>query len=718
MKPYVIPLALAAMSPALDAQAQSQPPTPIQDLVVTAQRPAAQTLIDRKVYTVSRDLQAVTGTAADVLNTVPSVSVDADGNPSLRGDGSVTILVNGKPSAQFSGAARGLSLQQFPAGDIDRIEVLTNPPAQYKAEGSGGVINIITKKTRKAGASGGGQFSLGDKRRFVLALNGAYNAGKLQLSGGLGLRQDARDRQSLTDRLEPDPGQTLAGQTTASHQSLTEHQRRLLPSARASLDYDLTSRQSWGASFSHRELQGIRYFDQYDTSGPPGAAPTNLSDRHSDGRDWSSDTSLSAHTTQKLWRPGETLTVSLQRSATRERERYVYSNTQALPAADPTYDDLRLSLDLIKTEISADYDLPLPQDRDLKLGYDLEDDRNAFDNVGDKLNPTTIDPAVTNHFRYRQQVHAGYAQIQSPLGPWRLQAGLRLEATKVSSLQITGNVSDGRAYFAAYPSLSLDRPLGADSKLSLNLSRRVTRPDPEALNPFADHQDTHNLRAGNPDLKPQDTWLYQAAYTTTLHTQGLATQTLGATVYYRFDRDSVTDVTTPVSADVVLVTKRNLPKSRAAGLEFSANGRLAKSLTYALSGNLFYSQIDAGALGGVGLKSTTGVNLKASLDYRPTAADTAQISFVRTDRRLTPQGSISPINQVNLGYRHQIRPDLALLATVTDVLDGQRFHRLVATSKLQDSYLRHQYGRVAYVGLVYTFGAPKKAKPTSFEYEP
>ena len=126
----------------------------MRDLVVEAQRPKTQTQLDRKVYTISGDLQATTGSAADILNQVPSVNVDVDGAVTLRGDANVTILIDGKPSAQFTGAAQGLSLLQLPASEIDRIEVLTTPPATYKAEGSGGVINIITKKARQPGYRG------------------------------------------------------------------------------------------------------------------------------------------------------------------------------------------------------------------------------------------------------------------------------------------------------------------------------------------------------------------------------------------------------------------------------------------------------------------------------------------------------------------------------------------------------------------------------------
>jgi outer membrane receptor protein involved in Fe transport len=711
-------VALLVVSSAAPAFAEAPAAKPsaapsVAEVVVTADAPPAQTQLDRKVYSLTNELQATSGSAADVLNQVPSVAVDADGNVSLRGDGNVTILVDGKPSAQFSGSSRGLSLQQFSASDIARIEVLTTPPAQFKAEGSGGVINIITKKTRRAGLSGSGQLSAGESGRLVAALNGAYNDGPLKLSGGLGVRHDVRERLTTSNRDVLDP---TSNAFVASQQSIDERQRRWTPSAKAGVDYDLNDRQSIGASFSHRELFGKRYFDQNNSDGPAGGAIADLSSRHDDGHDWNVDASEGLHFDQKLWRPNETLSLNLQHSTDRERETNNYRNSFTLPPSAQSFDELRLSHDIVKTEFSADYDLPLADEREVKLGYDLESDRNRFDPSGGNVDPVTglitDNPAITNHFRYHQTINAAYGQYQAPLGPWQLQLGARFEAAQATGLQVTGDVINRRSDQGLYPSLHLDRTVGADGKISLGIARRLTRPDPEILNPFIDTQDTHNLRAGNPNLAPQDTWSYEAGY-------NIAAQALsyGVTAYYRFDRNSLTDVVRPISDEVLLTTKANLPKSRSAGLEFTANGKLGQQLAYNLSGDLFTAQIDATALGAPGLKSTTGVNLKASLDWRPTKVDTAQISFSRADKRLTPQGSVDAINLVNLGYRRQLRPDLAAVVTVTDLFDGQRFQRLIVTPQLRDSYLRNQYGRIAFVGLIYTFGGQGKAKSNGFDYQ-
>jgi outer membrane receptor protein involved in Fe transport len=704
---------LIAFACAANAAAQAPPPPSdgaVEGVVVTATRPAAQTLLDRKVYSVASDLQAGTGVAADVLNKIPSINVDADGAISLRGDSNVTILVDGKPSAQFSGAAQAMSLLQFPASDIDRIEVLTNPPAQYKAEGSGGVINIVTRKSRRAGLTGQARANVGNQRRYVLGLDGAYNNGPLQASGGVSLRHEVKERLITFDRMTTDP---QIGAPLRATQSQDERFSRLIPSVNGTVAYEFGGRSTLGASLSHRELTGDRNFDQHDETAPPGAAVTGISDRHSDGHEWSVTDSKGLSFEQKLWRPHETLNIAVQRSAYRERERYAYRNTFTLPPAANSFDDLRLSLDLVKTEVSVDYDLPMANDRELRIGFDHEGDDNAFDDTGDDIDPISglaiPNPAIDNHFRYRQQVNAAYGDFQRRLGDWRLDAGLRVEATHVSFLQLVGSQAGGWDDVAAYPSLHLDRGFGDDDKLSLGVSRRVTRPDPEALNPFRDTQDTHNLRAGNPNLKPQDTWAYELGW------RRDGSLSYAATAYYRFDRNSFTEVVQPISEDVVLTTKENLPKRRAFGLELTAGGRLWRALSYNLSADIFHAQVDARALGVAGLASNTGANLKASFDWRPTAADDFQLSFARTGKRLTPQGHIDPVNLVNLGYKHDVSPALSLVATVSDLFNGQRLIRHVISPTLTEVYQRRQFGRIAYVGVVYSFGG--RNKKAGFDYE-
>jgi len=189
------------------------------------------------------------------------------------------------------------------------------------------------------------------------------------------------------------------------------------------------------------------------------------------------------------------------------------------------------------------------------------------------------------------------------------------------------------------------------------------------------------------------------------------------TGYYRLNQDSVTDVTEYIGNGLSLTTKTNLPKNDSAGVELSANGHIVPTLSYGISSNLFYSQIDATALGIAGLQSTVGLNAKVKLDYRPTADDSAQITATRTDKRLTPQGYVSAINIVNFGYKRQLLSDLTAVITLSDAFDGQRYRRFAATPSFTEEYRRTVLGRVLYIGAVYSFGSTKKDKPSNFEYD-
>jgi outer membrane receptor protein involved in Fe transport len=279
-------------------------------------------------------------------------------------------------------------------------------------------------------------------------------------------------------------------------------------------------------------------------------------------------------------------------------------------------------------------------------------------------------------------------------------------------VQLTDNVSTAKRYASIFPSLHIDRSLSERATLSFGASRRIARPDPSLLNPYLDREYPPNLNAGNPNLRPQFTQSFDLGYG---YERGSASY--GLTGYFRRNKDSVTDLTQYLGNGFTLTTQTNLPRSDSAGLEFSATGRLLSKLSYSLSGNAFYTQIDATALGTPGLKSTVGLNVKAKLDYRPRAADSAQITFTRTDKRLTPQGSVSAISIVNLGYKHGLTPALSAVATITDLFDGQRYQRYSSTSSLTRVYQRTVAGRIAWLGLTYTVGGTKKEKEPSFEYD-
>ena len=698
---------------AADAPSSSVPSPTIDTIVVTAQKLSVETKIDRKVYTVADDAQSAFGSASDILNVIPSVDVDADGVISLRGDANVLVLIDGKPSTQFQGSAAGENLQSLSAADIERIEVLTTPPPEFKAEGAAGVINIIMRKRRAHGASGTLQGSLGSGGRYVAATNLSYGGEKGSASLSAGFRQDYRDRKVDSQIIAPEPN---SGQVLDSRSSFSEFLRRQVPSVGLSGDYALNDRQSVSGTANWTRRGGLRTYVQDNSSMNAAFVLTSSTGRLSSGHDPENGYDGSLQFTQKLNRPGEMLDLSLHRSISHQHEHYDYANESFIPIAPDYFNNLSFTEDHGITEAGANYVLPLSKTQTLKFGYAFELDDYEFNNIGANVDPVTgaetIDPALTNDFQFHQMIHAGYGSYQAAVGDWNWLGGLRAEWTSNDALLVTNGMRTARRYFDLFPSLHVDHPVTEHSTLSFGASRRITRPQPDNLNPYLDHEYTPNLNAGNPNLRPQITESFDLGFELDRHSASYQ-----FTGYYRRNKDSVTDVIEYLGNGFSLATKENLSRNDSAGLEFTATGHAATWLSYSVSGNAFYTQVDATQLGTPALRSATGINLKTKLDFHPTAQNSLQLTITRTDKRLTAQGLISAINLVNLGCKRSLMPKLSLVATVSDLLNGQRFERYTSTPVLTQDYRRTVAGRIVFVGVVYAFGLNKKDSQPGFDYD-
>ena len=694
---------------ALPAGAWAQDAAAPTTVTVTGQRATVANRVDRKVYTPGQDLQSTTGSAGDVLRDIPSVEVDADGNVSLRGDSSVTILIDGKPSSRMQGANRGDALLSIPASDIDRIEVITSPSAEFKPDGSGGVINIITKKKHPPGRSGAISAFVGNDDRYNLNASGAWVHGPFTVGGGVGWREDDRRRRIFSDSTTIDP----AGATTRTVETFPEHMRRLNTTGNVNLAYAPNDRQTF-------TLSGDTALRNDGRHGPDAnilsGASTASYDRAELGHEHHIDSDAAAGFEQRFDTPGEVLKVNLQGSQSLERQHYDYLETWLGGAPAPSLQALRQLWVADVTDFSLDYVRPLSPSATLKVGYDLQYDDDRFDDVqGVALPPSApviLDGARTNLYRYRQIVSAGYLTYDQKAGPFEVLGGLRFEHAEIRTLQLAGGAMGGQGYNRVNPTVNATWALSDADTVSAGLSSRVARPDPEDLNPYIDPTDPHMLRQGNPALKPAETTAWQAGYR---HDAGGASYEINA--YAKKTLNGEGDLTQVLSGDVVLITHENLFSSRASGVELIASGHLLPRLSYTVSGNLFDQQIDARSLGAPGLKSTTVLNAKTALDYQAAKQDRLQLSLNRNGKRLTADGYVLPITIVNAGYRHQIRDDLAFVATVSDLFNGQVTRRIFDTPAFRSSYERRQAGRIVMAGLTWTFGGGKKGKDPGFSYD-
>jgi outer membrane receptor protein involved in Fe transport len=698
------------------AVAQNSPSAargPVETIVIQGQKLNVETTIDRKIYSVPEDAQSTLGTLSDILNVIPSVDVDPDGVLSLRGDTNVLILIDGKLATQLQGSKAGDNLQSISASDIERIEVLTTPPGEFKAEGAAGVINIITRHRRvKESSSAAIAGSLGSGGRSLIGGNASYGGKQITASLNAGYREDYRDRTVQSLVIGPDP---TTGQVLESRDYSRQIIRRNVPSAGFSGTYEPNDHQALELSGNWLSRGGLRTYTQYDISTLESGAVAGSTRRLTSGHDPEDDYDTTLRFTQKFSKPEETLDCSVHRSMSHQYEHYDYINDSFVPPAPTSYSNLSFTEDQHITEADVDFVLPLKTQL-LKTGYAYEQDDYGFDNIGANVDPLTgietIDPALTNKFNFHQRIHAIYLTDKLSAGAWTWLAGIRTEWTTTDALQITDGTSTASRYANVFPSLHADRSLSDRSTLSIGASRRIVRPDASSLNPYVDHEYAPNLAAGNPNLRPQFTRSFDLGYE-----YQASGSVYGVTGYYRRNTDSVTNVTEYLGNGYTLTTKANLPRNDSAGLEFSATGNLLPKLAYSVSGNAFYTQIDASALGTPGLRSTTGIDAKAKLDFRPTNADSAQIIFTRTDKRLTPQGTVSAINIVNLGFKHTFSRALSAVATVSDLFDGQHYQRNTSTPTLTQVYERSVAGKIVWFGFTYTLGAQKKDKKPSFEYE-
>lgn len=713
MRTGLIFLAVAAVQPSLAAAQETKPAAPppaktIGEVVVTGQATApVQVSIDRKTYDVTKDLQAQSGAIGDALRNVPSVQVDPQGNISLRGDPNVTILIDGKPASQFEGDNKALALQSMPASSIERVEVVTNPSAEFRADGSAGIINLITKKARGTGVTGAVNLMAADGDRFAAGLSGGYNAKRLSMTGELAIRQDTQKQKSTDDRLTPDPKGGFDALSQEQVANITVNSFN----ARGAIDYDLTPRTRIGAE-THGNYTFFRP-DNFTTTvaeAPSGVLADSflrrlvVHQKRAQGE-------VSANLRQKIGADGDFALSFSHEEVVDPRVRSGHAFDE-IPAAADVFDQQRLDNHLHRTELKGDLTQPFADMSRLKLGFDLQYDDNAYRNRGFDGLALTPDATLTNLFGFRQTIGAAYATYERPVGDLTVLAGLRVEDVRIHLDQVTQRRSDENDYLRAYPSLHLDWKLSDTQDLSASYSHRVQRPDPGAFNAFRMQIDPLNFRSGNPNLKPQQTQSFEVGYA-----YRNSPVLLLATLFYRENRDGFGDVLTGLGGGVFLTQQENLATSRSAGLETTLSGKLGATLSYSLTGALSWTQLDS--LGPIfaPTRELVAAGGQGALTWTATAKDLFQLNAFYNPDRLTSQGRVQPLMAIDLGWRHKLSDRLAVVVTARDIANSFFIRPSADTPVLIQRGKVDIDNKSLRVGLSYSFGGGRPKEP-GFDFQP
>lgn len=724
------PAAATQRGPMLPARPEPQKapdkddPAVVGDVVVSARANDVRTSIDSISYSLADDLQAATGTLAEALRNVPSVDVDPQGNVSLRGDGNVTILVDGRPSAILSGPNRADAVLQLPADRYARIEVMTNPSAAYSPEGSGGVINLITKPVPAAvvaaaaagrpGATvttGSLRANVGDNGRWNLGASGSRQQGKLTLTGDLSYRHDG---QSLAfDRLREQvdaSGATLGATTTA--QKVESIQDGFF--GRFSAEYRLTEKTMLtGEARANRfdidsDVRGL--FETRDAAG----ALTRAYSRDGTGGFAMTGRGVTGRVLHQFDASGHEWSNELRYDRNDHENDSLAANVFRIPT-EPTVYEAQHGLNAQETlGFTSAYTRPMGDGAKLRAGYELSLTRPDQDNEvrrGPSQNALALVPSQSNRFEAEQTVHALYATYERPFGEKLSgQVGLRLEQADIKVEDVTNAVRASQDYFRAYPTFHLQYQLTETQTLRGSYSRRIQRPQPSQLNPFVVYGDPLNLRSGNPDLEPQETDSFEAMW------QMRRGQSFyQATAYFRDTTKAFTEAATDVGGGVLLTRPENLGARRDLGIELTASGRLHPTLRYNASVNAFRQQIDAAGIPGGRDREAEMVSGRLSLNWQATPKDFVQLMGFWQGDQLLAQGTRDGGGMLNFGYRRKLNDTLSLQFTARDLLNSFDGGSTYDTPLFRERFSQDLNLRAFYLGLSWSFGGPRR-QPEQFDF--
>lgn len=672
------------------------------EVAVVAKRATYVNAIDKKVFYTNDDLIGKSGSVTDLLKNIPSVTVDIEGDINLRGADAM-VLINGKPSAMLK-LNQADALQQIPANSIEKIEVITNPSAKYKPDGTAGIINIVLKKNKTLGLNGSVIANYGTNNRYNGNVSANLNTGKFNFFGGYGYRQDDRNRFNTEWRCKTDSLNVVS--YTDIHSN--DKSRPVSHIFNAGVDYKLNDKNQFGVSgnynyrtFTRTEVLNTLFEDASKTV-------TKNFDRDRIDYETQKSLELAANYKHSFDKDGHELNVDYTTSISDELEDNHYTNIIYFPLTPNTFDNTRIKQGDHESQLSVQYSNPLTEKSKLETGYLLETLNNDMDFYGESKNLTTNlwekDAQVSNHFIYTENINVLYGTYEREFGKFAAMAGLRAEVASLKGNQVTIDSVTTNNYFRIYPSLHMSYKLSDINEFQLNYSHRIRRPEGDEMNPFPEYQNPYSLRVGNPGLKPEDIHSIEMGYQ-----YKKDVSTFISTLYYRYKYNSVTSVTKYINDSVMVTRNENLSKNNSLGLELILSSTIANIVNFNLSTNTFYNTIDASNLGYSANKSTISwsANFNASANLSKTTM--LQVTSNYMAKSLTPQGMRLPSFVFNMGLKQDLfKKKASAFLTVSDLFNTLQNSYIIDTPSLYSKIIKKRSARMIYVGFSYNFGNQKK----------
>jgi outer membrane receptor protein involved in Fe transport len=713
-KPAEKPLDANAAKPAVKAatgapQQQGQAQGPIATVNVVSERQTNR--VDRQVYDIKNDASTAGASIGNVLNNVPSVNVDPNGTVRLRGSERVTVLVDGKPTAQLQGENRAAAVNALPAENYESVQVINNPGAEFGNEAGGGpILNLISRRYTKPGGNGSVAGNIGPGGRRNAFANGSYSAGYASVNGTFNMRRDGNESETeqVRERIDLSTGAISRLRQTSNREGINTFVQ-----AGVGGRYNYNERDTLTASVSlnkrGNDANSNEHFQDFRTASMPQV--DYLTRRKTEGDALNHE--IVTGFERRFNTDGETLKVDLRHSSNTNTNdtATLYESVPAPCACGPTLRDYAQNAEtrVRMTDLSTDYSGKAGPGF-LNAGgrwqrlQQTADNRYLFLGGGGGL-----DTRRSNLFDLDQAVLAVYGTYEMPLNKlWSFKSGLRVEHTDQDLDQVTTGIQATNKYTSYLPSVFLTYKLDANSNLRLSYADRISRPTSADLNPFVNYANDYYVSSGNPHLHAVKLHSLELGYETKI--RGLAPFSVRG--YLRRESDVITDRRVFLSETTLLTTRENLGDRRSGGIEFSVMGMIPPNLSampnirFMFNGNWgFIEQDRTGAQGLAGGKrSAPSLQLQGGGQWQMGVNDVVTLMAYRQGKLLSGEGYREPFGMMNLSYEHKFDKRLSLNIRANDVLRSTDQKFRVETETLRDRLDTTVHQRRVYVGFRYTFG--------------
>ncbi|TYB76376.1 outer membrane beta-barrel family protein [Bizionia myxarmorum] len=689
----------------------------LEEVSIIAEVTTVDIRLDKKIYNVGQDLTVSGGTVSDVLDNVPSVSVDVEGNVALRGNGNVTILINGKPSG-LVGLNSTEALRQLPAESIERVEVITSPSARYEAQGTAGILNIILRRSKLQGFNGAVTTNFGYPKSAGISGNVNYRTGDVNIfnTTSYDYREVPGNSNSYTqyfNRVYDEFGNIIMDNpdTFADEQNNYERVRKGI-STNFGVEWYITDSASLTGAVSYRN--GDNESNTENTLIILDENKNFLSQTNRFDPEFEDDKVMqySLNFMKDFNDNGHKLTMDFQYENNSEDEfsRVLVEgeNTERVSTLEDQEEIL----------LQVDYVLPIGENSQFELGYRGNFENQDTDYKLSLLNTDTnefeVNTNLSNFLNYREYVNAAYTQFGSKFGKFSFLAGLRLENTRITVDQPTSGDFSKNDYTGLFPTVNLNYEISEDENVTLGYSRRIQRPRSYFINPFPSRSSVTSVFRGNPQLAPSYSGQYDLGYY-----RKFGKVSLNGSAYYQHATDVFSfvsfDTGVPVTVNgqeftVIERTPINLAEEDRLGFEFTVTYNPMKKWNINANFNYFQQSVTGETPNGLSLDNTSNswfarLNNKYTLPGKIEWQTSLNYSGPSEDAQNRRDGVFS----TNMAFSKDFLKDKASIAlNVSDLLNSRKRQSETFTNTFMSDSEFQWRERSFTLSLTYRFNQQKK----------